>query len=56
LIEWRRCFLQSWPEAQSEDGFTPSFRQMWDYYLAYCIAGFATGMTDVGFYVLEHAA
>ena len=56
LVEWRRRFLQSWPEAQSEDGFAPSFRRLWDYYLSYCIAGFATGMTDVGFFVLERAA
>ena len=55
LVEWRRRFLRSWSETHSEDGFTPSFRRMWDYYLAYCIAGFATGMTDVGFYVLEPA-
>ncbi len=55
LAEWRRRFLQSWPEAQTEEGFTPSFRRLWDYYLAYCIAGFATRMTDVGFYVLEPA-
>jgi cyclopropane-fatty-acyl-phospholipid synthase len=55
LIEWRRRFLQSWPETQSAEGFTPSFRRLWDYYLAYCIAGFSTAMTDVGLYVLEHA-
>jgi cyclopropane-fatty-acyl-phospholipid synthase len=55
LVEWRRRFLRSWPETHSVDGFTPAFRRMWDYYLAYCIAGFATGMTDVGFYVLERA-
>jgi cyclopropane-fatty-acyl-phospholipid synthase len=55
LIEWRRRFLQAWPETQSVDGFVSSFRRLWDYYLAYCIAGFATGMTDVGFYVLEPA-
>jgi cyclopropane-fatty-acyl-phospholipid synthase len=52
LIEWRRRFLQARPETSGE---TPSFRRLWDYYLAYCIAGFATGMTDVGFYVLEAA-
>jgi cyclopropane-fatty-acyl-phospholipid synthase len=50
LIEWRRRFLQTNPAAQNKN---PSFRRLWDYYLAYCIAGFATGMTDVGFYVLE---
>ncbi len=53
LIEWRRRFLQSSTAAQSKN---PSFRRLWDYYLAYCIAGFATGMTDVGFYVLEPAS
>jgi len=53
LIEWRRRFLQSYTPAQSKH---PSFRRLWDYYLAYCIAGFATGMTDVGFYVLEPAS
>lgn len=55
LIEWRRRFLQSWPETQAAEGFSPAFRRLWDYYLAYCIAGFATNMTDVGLYVLEHA-
>jgi len=55
LIEWRRRFLQAWPAVHSEAHFAPSFRRLWDYYLAYCIAGFATGMTDVGFYVLEPA-
>lgn len=55
LAEWRRRFLRSWPEAEREDDFAPSFRRLWEYYLAYCMAGFATGMTDVGFYVLEPA-
>jgi cyclopropane-fatty-acyl-phospholipid synthase len=55
LAEWRRRFLQSWPAAQREDGFAPAFGRLWDYYLAYCMAGFATGMTDVGLYVLEPA-
>ncbi len=55
LREWRRRFLASWPGIQQEVGFVPSFRRLWDYYLAYCIAGFATGLTDVGFYVLEPA-
>ncbi len=55
LAEWRRRFLQTWPEAAREDGFAPAFRRLWEYYLAYCMAGFATGMTDVGFFVLEPA-
>ncbi len=29
------------------------FRRMWDFYLAYCEAGFATGYLDVAQLVLE---
>jgi cyclopropane-fatty-acyl-phospholipid synthase len=28
-------------------GFDATFRRMWDFYLAYCEAGFATGYLDV---------
>ena len=31
-------------------GFDERFRRMWDYYLAYCQAGFETGVIDVGLY------
>lgn len=55
LAHWQERFSQSWPAIADDTGFTPSFRRLWDYYLAYCMAGFTTGMTDVGFYVLEHA-
>lgn len=33
-------------------GFDRRFRRMWDYYLAYCQAGFATGALNVGLYKL----
>ena len=33
-----------WAEAE--------FRRMWDYYLAYCEAGFRNGRIDVGQFVL----
>lgn len=52
LAEWRRRFLRRWPE-MAREGFTASFGRLWDYYLAYCMAGFAAGVTDVGLYVLE---
>jgi cyclopropane-fatty-acyl-phospholipid synthase len=35
-------------------GFDTTFRRMWDFYLAYCEAGFATGYLDVAQLVLSH--
>ena len=52
LAEWRRRFLRNWPSIQRL-GFDERFRQLWEYYLAYCEAGFRTGMIDVGLYVLK---
>ncbi len=46
LAEWRRRFLSRWPEAAAL-GFDDRFRRLWDYYLAYCEAGFAEGAIDV---------
>ena len=43
-----------WPEAAAL-GFDARFRRLWDYYLAYCEAGFAEGMIDVGLIALEPA-
>ncbi len=54
LAEWRRRFLAAWPEIERL-GFPPSFRRLWHYYLAYCEAGFRTGVLDVAFYVLAPA-
>lgn len=54
LAEWRRRFHARWEEI-ARLGFDDRFRRLWDYYLAYCEAGFATGQTDVGLYLLEHA-
>ena len=43
---WRERF-----EARADEvdalGFDATFRRMWDFYLAYCEAGFATGYLDV---------
>ncbi|MGH3355150.1 MAG: class I SAM-dependent methyltransferase [Nocardioidaceae bacterium] len=39
LRQWRTRFLQNWPEIQTL-GFDDPFRRMWEFYLAYCEAGF----------------
>jgi cyclopropane-fatty-acyl-phospholipid synthase len=49
--EWRRRFHGAWP-ALAALGFTPRFRRMWEYYLAYCEAGFQAGAIDVALYRL----
>jgi cyclopropane-fatty-acyl-phospholipid synthase len=51
LAEWQRRFKAAWPEI-AQLGFPPSFRRLWEYYLAYCEAGFRAGVLDVSFYVL----
>ena len=54
LVEWRRRFLQSWPQIAAL-GFDDAFRRLWEYYLCYCEAGFRAGRVDVGLYTLEHS-
>lgn len=46
LQEWRRRFLQHWPEIESQ-GFDEPFRRLWEFYLCYCEAGFRAGTIDV---------
>jgi cyclopropane-fatty-acyl-phospholipid synthase len=46
LKQWRQRFSAAWPEIQPL-GFDERFRRMWEYYLAYCEAGFRTGHVDV---------
>ncbi|PKW26727.1 SAM-dependent methyltransferase [Phycicoccus duodecadis] len=46
LHRWRETFNANWSEIQ-QHGFDETFRRMWDFYLAYCEAGFATGYLDV---------
>jgi cyclopropane-fatty-acyl-phospholipid synthase len=55
LREWRRRFLNAWPEI-AEQGFKPSFKRLWNYYLCYCEAGFRASAIDVGLYSLSHAS
>jgi cyclopropane-fatty-acyl-phospholipid synthase len=54
LREWRRRFLDAWPEIERL-GFNASFKRLWEYYLCYCEAGFRVGSVDVGLYSLAHA-
>ena len=43
---WREQFLARWQEV-ADLGFDEKFRRMWEFYLAYCEAGFRTGYIDV---------
>lgn len=49
LQGWRHRFLRSWSSIEPL-GFDRRFRRMWDYYLAYCEAGFAHGAIDVSLF------
>jgi cyclopropane-fatty-acyl-phospholipid synthase len=46
LRDWRVRFLAAWPRI-APLGFDPRFKRMWEYYLAYCEAGFRDGAIDV---------
>ncbi|MEO7129997.1 MAG: cyclopropane-fatty-acyl-phospholipid synthase family protein [Dermatophilaceae bacterium] len=52
LRRWRQTFLANWPQIQSH-GFDETFRRKWEYYLAYCEAGFTSGYLDVAQIRLE---
>jgi len=53
-VAWRERFREAWPEIAG-GRFDERFRRMWEYYLAYCEAGFRTGTIDVRQIVLEKA-
>ncbi|HYQ67318.1 cyclopropane-fatty-acyl-phospholipid synthase family protein [Actinophytocola sp.] len=46
LGHWRDRFLAGWPRVAAA-GFDPTFRRMWEFYLAYCEAGFRARYLDV---------
>ncbi|WP_029014950.1 SAM-dependent methyltransferase [Niveispirillum irakense] len=52
LALWGAAFGQAWP-AIKEQGFDGRFRRLWDFYIAYCRAGFRTGAIDVRHLVLD---
>lgn len=47
LRRWRARFDEQWAQIAA-DGFDNAFRRKWEFYLAYCEAGFASGYLDVG--------
>jgi cyclopropane-fatty-acyl-phospholipid synthase len=53
LAEWRARFNANWGSI-SALGFDNRFHRLWNYYLAYCEAGFEDGRINVGFYTIEH--
>ena len=46
LRKWRESFLNSW-EKISKQGFNLGFKNMWDFYLSYCEAGFKSKNIDL---------
>ena len=58
LSRWQHAFQEAWPriahQAPPVHG-EARFKRLWEFYLAYCEAGFSAGWTDVGQFVIEHA-
>jgi cyclopropane-fatty-acyl-phospholipid synthase len=54
LRTWREQFDAHEREVDAL-GFDATFRRMWDFYLAYCEAGFATGYLDVAQIVMSRS-
>ena len=46
LQKWRKSFLSSWDQI-SRQGFNSNFKNMWDFYLSYCEAGFKSKNIDL---------
>lgn len=53
LARWQHAFQTAWPRigAMSRQ-YDSRFKRLWEYYLAYCEAGFRAGWTDVGQFVI----
>jgi cyclopropane-fatty-acyl-phospholipid synthase len=52
---WREQFLDHWAEIEAL-GFDEIFRRMWEFYLAYCEAGFRSGYLDDAIITIERPA
>ena len=58
LARWQAAFQDAWPRiaGMTQPGqakaYDTRFKRLWEYYLAYCEAGFRAGWTDVGQIVL----
>ena len=55
LRMWRDRFDERWPTINAQ-GFDETFRRMWEFYLAYCEAGFSTGYIDVAQLQMQRTA
>ncbi len=49
---WRATFLRNWPTI-ANDRFDDVFKRMWEFYLAYCEAGFRAGYLGVSQFALN---
>ena len=47
LAIWKKSFLSNWNEIYDDKIFDIKFKNMWEYYLAYCEAGFLSESTNV---------
>jgi cyclopropane-fatty-acyl-phospholipid synthase len=54
LSRWRARYNRAAPALRSR-GFDPRFERMWNFYLAYCEAGFRARSIDVRQFMLSHA-
>jgi cyclopropane-fatty-acyl-phospholipid synthase len=54
LAAWRAAFLAQLPQVKSQ-GFDDRFLRTWEFYLAYCEAGFIASSIDVMQFTLEKA-
>jgi cyclopropane-fatty-acyl-phospholipid synthase len=52
LAMWRQAFMDQQAQVKAQ-GFDDRFIRMWEFYLAYCEAGFTTRSTDVVQYTLQ---
>ncbi|MDY7576315.1 cyclopropane-fatty-acyl-phospholipid synthase family protein [Actimicrobium sp. CCI2.3] len=52
LDEWRSAFKEQLPKVRAQ-GFDDRFLRTWEFYLAYCEAGFRAGSIDVAQFTLE---
>ncbi|MCH8489872.1 MAG: cyclopropane-fatty-acyl-phospholipid synthase family protein [Oceanicaulis sp.] len=55
LNAWLQSFRHAWRDLQPL-GFDERFRRMWEFYLAYCEAGFRTGRVNVAQFAVSKAA
>lgn len=53
LARWQHSFQAAWPRiGLMSRQYDTRFKRLWEYYLAYCEAGFRAGWTDVGQFVI----